>query len=237
MYLMLGTRPDIAHAVGKLARFSSNPSDSHWDALKHLLNYIAHTSDLTLVYFQVNGETAVEPTAFVDADFAHDKDNSHSMSGYSFHLGEAAFSWYSKKNTHVSHSTADAEYTAAFHRSQNAFWLHQFYEQISLPLESPITIRCDSQSAIAIAVLEETHLKSKPIRVEYHSIHERIQRHKISIEYVNTKDNCADIFTKSLPISLFQTHRDFLGLTSYSEILSSQVDTSLISQYTDAPEN
>ena len=34
MYLMLGTRPDLAYAIGKVARFSSNPSQDHWDALQ-----------------------------------------------------------------------------------------------------------------------------------------------------------------------------------------------------------
>ena len=34
MYLMLGTHPDLAYAIGKLAHFSSNPSPNHQCALK-----------------------------------------------------------------------------------------------------------------------------------------------------------------------------------------------------------
>ena len=33
MYLMNCTRPDIAYAVSKLSRYTSNPSDDHWTAL------------------------------------------------------------------------------------------------------------------------------------------------------------------------------------------------------------
>ena len=36
MYLMLGTRPDIAYTVGVLGRFSSNPSQDHMDAINRL---------------------------------------------------------------------------------------------------------------------------------------------------------------------------------------------------------
>jgi hypothetical protein len=37
MYGMLGTRPDIAFAVGVGSRFSSNPGIEHWNAMMHLL--------------------------------------------------------------------------------------------------------------------------------------------------------------------------------------------------------
>lgn len=34
MYAMVYTRPDIAHAVGIVSRFLSNPSREHWNAVK-----------------------------------------------------------------------------------------------------------------------------------------------------------------------------------------------------------
>ena len=40
MYLMLGTRPDIAYAVGTLSRFSAKPKLAHWEAAKYVLRYI-----------------------------------------------------------------------------------------------------------------------------------------------------------------------------------------------------
>ncbi|GKE61728.1 hypothetical protein Tco_1512095, partial [Tanacetum coccineum] len=33
MYAMISTRPDIAYAVGRLSRFTSNPSRQHWQAI------------------------------------------------------------------------------------------------------------------------------------------------------------------------------------------------------------
>lgn len=45
MYLAISTRPDIAYAVGVLARFSSNPGLTHWAAVKHLFRYPQGTLD------------------------------------------------------------------------------------------------------------------------------------------------------------------------------------------------
>ena len=50
MYLAVATRPDIAHAVGVLARFSANPGPAHWTALKHLCRYLQGTKDAKLCY-------------------------------------------------------------------------------------------------------------------------------------------------------------------------------------------
>ena len=45
MYAMLGTRPDLAYSVGCLSRFNSNPGTTHVTALKHVLRYLAGTTD------------------------------------------------------------------------------------------------------------------------------------------------------------------------------------------------
>ena len=45
MYAMLGTRPDIAKAVGKLAQYSNEPRVQHWNAVRQLRSYLATTED------------------------------------------------------------------------------------------------------------------------------------------------------------------------------------------------
>ena len=46
MYLMTGTRPDIAFAVGQLAMYVEKPGQVHWKAVKRLLRYVIHTLSL-----------------------------------------------------------------------------------------------------------------------------------------------------------------------------------------------
>ena len=39
MYVMNYTRPDIACAISKLSRYTSNPNQTHWLAMKRVLGY------------------------------------------------------------------------------------------------------------------------------------------------------------------------------------------------------
>ena len=50
MYLANYTQPNIAFAVILLARYSSAPTRSHWNGIKHILCYLRGTIDLGLFY-------------------------------------------------------------------------------------------------------------------------------------------------------------------------------------------
>jgi hypothetical protein len=48
LYIMLGTRVDIAFTIIKLARFASNPSNIHFTAVKRVYKYLKGTKQYTL---------------------------------------------------------------------------------------------------------------------------------------------------------------------------------------------
>ena len=50
MYAMLCTRPDIYYSIGMVSRYQSNPGLKHWQAVKHILNYLRRMRDYMLVY-------------------------------------------------------------------------------------------------------------------------------------------------------------------------------------------
>ncbi|GJU39508.1 zinc finger, CCHC-type containing protein [Tanacetum coccineum] len=50
MYVMTCTRPDIAFAVGKLSRYTSNTGTQHWQAIHRVLKYLKKTMDYRLTY-------------------------------------------------------------------------------------------------------------------------------------------------------------------------------------------
>lgn len=47
MYLAIGTRPDIAFAVNRLAQFTQNPRPIHWTAVKRIFRYLKYTLHIT----------------------------------------------------------------------------------------------------------------------------------------------------------------------------------------------
>eukprot|EP00171_Calliarthron_tuberculosum_P007576 IDg7576t1 len=50
MYLSVGTRPDIAFAVSRLAQFVEAPTKTFWTSPKRVLRYVAGTNTLVIVY-------------------------------------------------------------------------------------------------------------------------------------------------------------------------------------------
>ena len=125
----------------------------------------------------------------------------------------------------------------------HTFWLRQVYEQIEFPLSHPIIIYCDNQAAIAMAQNQGTHSTSKATRIELHSVRDRLTRREIEVEYVESRKNVADIFTKSLPREMFQLHHDSLGFEKVSDVValslsllfSHEDNTSFSTQYDNAP--
>jgi len=212
MYLMLGTRPDLAYSVGKLASFSSNPSPHHIRALDRVLHYLSCTPSHHLDWWP-DEEEGIEPHGYTDADHAGDSSDRKSVGGYIFRVGGGTvFSWSSKKQTTTATSTTEAEYIALFNGSQQAAWIFQFYKQIGFPLDDPIEIYCDSQSALQVAKGEESHRKVKHIDVDYHSIRERVKLGQTKLIWVKSTNNPADILTKSIPADDFIRHLTEIGL-------------------------
>ena len=112
MYAMVATRPDLAHAVGVVSRYMSNPGKRHWDAVRGILRYLRGTSELSLCY----GEQDMSVRGYVDSYYAGSVDSRKSTSGYVFTLAGGPVSWASRIQPCVALSTTEAEYMAATHR-------------------------------------------------------------------------------------------------------------------------
>ena len=50
LYLAQCTRPDISFSVNLLARFSSAPTQRHWNGIKNIFRYLKGTIDLGLFF-------------------------------------------------------------------------------------------------------------------------------------------------------------------------------------------
>jgi len=79
-YLSVCTRPDIAQAVGALARYMAAPTVAHWEAALGVVRYLVRTADYGLT-FGGSSETLV---GYCDADYAGDLDSRRSTTGYVF---------------------------------------------------------------------------------------------------------------------------------------------------------
>ena len=150
MYLAIATRPDIAHSVGVLARFSSNPGMAHWKAAKHLCRYLQGTKDFKLCY-QPDFSVSEPFVTFADADYAGEIDSRRSTSGMVVKMGSGAISWASKLQPVVTLSTTEAEYISATAAAQEILWLRNLFKKIGYEVEGASSLYLDNQSAIAVS--------------------------------------------------------------------------------------
>ena len=108
MYVVICTRPDIAHAVGVVSRYMVIPGKEHWEVVKWILRYLRGKSSTSLSF----GKGNVTLQGFVDVDLGGDVDSSKSTSGYIYTIGGTAVSWMSRLQKCVSLSSNEAEYVA-----------------------------------------------------------------------------------------------------------------------------
>ena len=208
------SRPDAAYAITTLAQFIQNPGSAHWEALKRLITYLGWTKDLWLTF---GGRSRILVQGFCDADWATNK-HRHSISGYSFHFGCGAISWSSKKQYIIALSSTEAEYIAQTHAAKEALWLRSFVNEVRGTAEAPMKINCDNQGAIALAKDNKFHSRTKHIDLRYHFIREAVQDNKISVSYIPTNENIADVLTKPLAKSKFQGFVEMLGLREIKKL-------------------
>ena len=89
---------------------------------------------------------------------------------------------------------------------------------MKMEIKEPIVMFCDNTSAINISKNPVMHSKTKHIAIKYHFVRELVQDKEIRLEYVNSKDKIADIFTKPLPKDAFLYLRGKLGAVSYTHL-------------------
>jgi len=208
LYLSNSTRPDIVHAVNKLARFMAAPTEQHWLAAKGVLRYLAGTPNLGITY---GGNHKAYPTGYCDADYAGCADTRRSTTGFTFLCFGGAVSWNSRLQPTVAMSTAESEYMAASAAVKEALWLLSLFTSFGYK-PSPVRIKCDNQACLSLVEHPISSNRSKHIDVHYHFARERNMRGEVQFEFCPTADMVADCFTKALPPAKFEFCRERLGM-------------------------
>jgi hypothetical protein len=157
---------------------------------------------------------SLEIKGYSDADYAGDKDDRKSTTGYVFTLAGGAISWRSCKQSIVASSTMYAEFIACFEATNPVLWLKKFIPNLKVVdcINKPLKMYCDNQPAVFYAHNNKSSKATRPIEVKYYVVKDKIQDHSISLEHIRTKDMLADPLTKGLPPSVFKEHLAGMGL-------------------------
>nr|GEZ94248.1 putative ribonuclease H-like domain-containing protein [Tanacetum cinerariifolium] len=101
------------------------------------------------VLFRSNGHLNIQ--MYTDADWAGDKGNRRSTSGYFYLVGYNLVTWRSKKQKVVSLSSAKAEFIGIAKGLAEALWIRKLVSEIGFPPRGGTQIMCDNKPAIQIS--------------------------------------------------------------------------------------
>lgn len=112
LYSMVCSRPDLAFVVSMMGRFTADPGNTHWEALKWVLRYVKGTLNHGLLCRCFKEGEVVPLPGFVDSDFAGSLDTRKLVTNYIFTLFGTDICWKSNLQSVVALSSTEAEYIA-----------------------------------------------------------------------------------------------------------------------------
>lgn len=199
LYLTMTSRPDISYAVSLLSRYLDKPNENLWKAGKRIIRYLKGTKEKGLLFRRSDEEEVL--WGYSDADWAGDKEERKSVSGAFIFQGHNPIAWLSKKQNCVALSSAESEYIAAATTAQEILNLKGVSANLGHDMKAILLV--DNIGAISLSKSCENSKRAKHIDVKFNFIKDLIDKKIIEIQYVNTKDNFADIMTKSVTKEVF----------------------------------
>ena len=208
LYAANTTRLDISYTISTLSRFVAAPLQIHLTAAKHVLRYLRGTSSLKLPFRplpSVRGYVVL--SIYTDATWASDLTDRRSVSGLLVQINGNSVQWSAKRQTTVSLSSTEAEYLALSAGFQEAIWTLRWLSEV-LPSHSvQTTIYSDNQSAIALIKSDAHSHRSKHIDTRHQFMSYVMKHERISLEYLPTGQQLADLLTKVQPLALMSSMR------------------------------
>ncbi|KAL2328979.1 hypothetical protein Fmac_022406 [Flemingia macrophylla] len=203
------TRPDMMFSVSLISRFMSQPTQMHMQAAKRVLRYLQGTVNFGILYKKGGNE---ELLGYTDNDYAGDLEDRKSTSGYVFLMSNGAVAWSSKKQPIVTLSTTEAEFVAAAACACQAVWMRRILKELDHSQEGCTTLMCDNSSTIKLSKNLVMHGRSKHIDVRFHFLRNLSRDGSIEMIHCGTKEQIADLLTKSVKSDSFLKLREQLGV-------------------------
>ena len=205
-------RFDIAYAVSVLSRHLARPCHKVINEAKRCIKYLLKTRDFTVTWSLDPTVTAADMRnvlwAAADASYAADPITRRSHGGYITYLNGGPISWKSGLQKLVCLSSAESEFVALTSCIVEVRYLRMLLDGLHLPQTAPTTVLEDNRAAIIIA--EGTVSgggRAKHIDVRYKHAAESVRNGICTIRYIASAWNFADILTKPLAPTKFQTMR------------------------------
>ena len=193
---MVGTRPDMAYAIGVLGKYCNTPTTLNLKVARKLVSHLHGTREASITYPRGSGKLDV--CGYMDADWGGDKVDRRSTTGYVFTVNGMPVSWSSKRQPTIVLSSTEAEYMAATQATKEAIWLRRLLKDLGHEEEGPTVLMEDNQGCIALSKNPIHHSRTKHIDIQWHFIREKVETGEVVLKYIPIDEQVVDLLTKAL---------------------------------------
>lgn len=197
LFLVQGTRPDLAYAISILSKYNNWYDKIQWTVVKRVIRTVIVNKSGWLLT--------------IETDWASDSDNRCSRTGYVFLRNGNAMTWKNKQQLTVALSTTEAEYMALSSTVEAAEWLRQF-EKDFWGDKNSIQLYCNNRSALDLTATDAFHARTKYIDVRHHFVRQKVNDGHTTLAHVNTGKMIADALTKLLSQQKLQIFASEMGI-------------------------
>ena len=166
---------------------------AHKGATKHQLHYVPGSTDFSITY----KEGGFKLTAFSDANWGENLDNGKAISSYTIMLSNYPISFKVGIQGLTAQSTMGAKLVAAALTMKDTVFCSNMMLELGFKEGvGSVTPYIDNTSALHVADNRTYSPRAKHIALRYFFVQELGEEGKITIHFVNTQDEVADLGTK-----------------------------------------
>ena len=235
IYAMISCRPDISFPLIKLSQYSNKPAKIHYEAVKHLLQYLFETPHEGLYYWRSEEHEQLPPLPFpettqqnytpsqdsqpdstttmhaaVDADWAGDTTHRKSVTGITLRLAGGTILYKSKYQQTIATSSTEAEFTAACDAGKAILYVRSILDEINLPQHAATTLFIDNNGALMMGNAQQPTRRTRHMDIKKFVLIDWIEHDLLLMKRITTNDNYSNTMTKQVGRVLHYRHFDYI---------------------------
>jgi len=222
LYLSTNTRPDICFAVSQVCRFNHAPKQSHAQAIKRIVRYLAGTKNKGSI---MRPDGTLSLNCWSDSDFSglykvdpmEDPSSAKSRMGYLIKLGGCPLVWKSQLIPAICLATAEAEYYSLSHCLRVLLPIRRTLEELAINLGVPRDVRAtissrafvDNSAALSLATNQRLTSRTRYYHCQSHHFWQAVNADPPLVvpEHCPTTLMDIDYGTKPMPKAGFEGNR------------------------------
>jgi hypothetical protein len=200
LHLQRVSRPDIAQAVGALCQVASSKKEDEEKngrtKCARIFKFIKGTIGRGISMRRTAGKGQL--VGYVDA--SHDVRGTY---GWIIFWAGFAIAWASRKAQHTTLSATESEMCAAVECVRQIVWWRRVLAQCGQPCDGPTKVMEDNQGLIDMLKSDVTSARMRHVDIRLNWLKDQIQLSEVVFEWVDTKRQVADVFTKPTAKDVF----------------------------------